>query len=267
MSGSSLLKVKIIKKLWPTRFATARAAYFGPVGRWIEKMFFQGDRMTQIPINEDIQGAEQSIALPLSVLEEFVREASVRVIMHNCICRDNNCCADYPVHTGCVFLGEAAREINPGLGRQAGVEETLGHIRDAIRSGLVPFTGKNKLDTVWLGVGPGERLMTICFCCPCCCLYNVYPHLPAHMRDGVVRLEGLEVEVLDGCTGCGRCETVCVSRAIEVRNARAVIDQGRCFGCGRCASGCPEGAVELRVTRRDAIEAWKKRIRSVVDVR
>lgn len=258
--------MKIIKKLWPTRFATAKAAHFGPVGKWIEKMFFHGDQMIQIPINEDIQGAEQSVALPLSVLEEFVREASTRFIMHECICRDNSCCKDYPVHTGCVFLGEAARDINPKLGKQTGAEETLEHIRDATHSGLVPFTGRNKLDTFWLGVGPGHRLMTICLCCPCCCLYNVYPHLPAPMRKGVVKLEGLEVEISEDCIGCGHCETVCVSRAIRVRGKQAEIDPDSCFGCGRCASECPEGAVELRITKREAIEAWKKRIRSVVDV-
>jgi len=262
-----MLEVKLIKKLWPSRFATAKAAHLGPVGRWMEKTFLQGDRMTQIPINEDIQGTETSVALPLAVLEEFVREASVRVIMHECICRDNSQCRNYSTQTGCIFLGEAARGINPKLGKQAGVEETLGHIKDATRSGLVPFTGKNKLDTVWLGVGPGDRLLTVCLCCPCCCLYNVVPHLPAQLRKGVVRLEGLEVEVTDGCIACGVCENVCISQAIQVRGGRATIHQEACIGCGRCAGECPEKAIELRITRKDAIEAWKEKIRSVVDVR
>ncbi len=265
--GRSLWEVKLIKKMWPARYLSAKAARIEPIGSLMERSLFKGDSMTQIPINEHIEGCEQSVPLPFSILEEFVREASVRVIMHDCICRDNNHCKGYPIQIGCVFLGEAARRINHKLGKQAGVEETLGHIKDALKAGLVPFTGRNRLDTVWLGVGPGERLLTICFCCPCCCLYSVYPYLPAHLQKSVVRLEGLEVKVLGDCSGCGRCETVCLSHAVHVRDGRAVIDDDRCNGCGRCANECPQHAISLRLTRRDAVEACKQRIRSVVDVR
>jgi len=265
--GRSMWEVRLIKKMWPTRYASAKAARIGPIGRVMEQAFFKGDQMTQIPINQNIEGVEQSVALPFSILEEFVREASVRVIMHDCICRDNNHCKGYPIQTGCIFLGEAARGIHPKLGKQAGVEETLGHIKDAMQAGLVPFTGRNRLDTLWLGVGPGDRLLTICLCCPCCCLYSVYPHLPAHLRTSVMRLEGLEVTVGSECIGCGRCETVCLSEAIHVDVHQAVIDDEKCNGCGRCASECPEGAIHLRLTRRDAVEACKERIRSRVDVR
>lgn len=265
--GRPFWQVKWIKRFWPTRFMSARAARIPPLGRWMEKNLLHGDRMTQIPIHQDIQGADASVALPLAVLEEFVREASHRVIMHQCICRDNNRCRDYPTYSGCVFLGDAARAINPRLGRPAGVEETLGHIRDAIQAGLVPFTGRNKLDTVWLGVGPGDRLLTVCLCCPCCCLYNVYPHLPDPLRKTVEKMDGLEIRVSEDCTGCGLCETVCISQAIRVSGARAEIDDDRCIGCGRCADQCPEHAVLMRFTRQDFVEASKKRIRAVVDVR
>jgi ferredoxin len=265
--GRPVWQVKLIKKMWPTRYASAKAARFGPVGDWVRDHFLLGDRMTQIPINQEIQGVEPSMALPLAILEDFVREASTRVIMHQCICRDNNRCRAYPRNLGCVFLGDAARDINPALGKQAGVEETLGHIRDAVASGLVPFTGRNKLDSVWLGVGPEGRLLTICLCCPCCCLYGVFPHLPEHLRKGVVRMEGLEVEVTGECTGCGSCSSVCLSQAISLEAGRARIDAARCIGCGRCAAACPERAIELRLTRPDAVELLKKRIRTVVEVR
>lgn len=265
--GRPLWQVKLIKKMWPTRYATARAAHLAPVGKWVEDRFLQGDRMTQIPINQEIRGLEPSVALPLMVLEDFVRQASARVIMHQCICRDNNRCRVYPRTLGCLFLGEAAKGINPRLGKPAGVEEALGHIRDAIQSGLVPFTGKNKLDTVWLGVSPGDRLLTVCFCCPCCCLYSVFPHLPEHLRKGVARLEGLEVRVTDRCIGCGLCETACMSRAVSLEAGRAVILEERCIGCGRCAAECPEQAIELSLTRPDAVDAFKRKIGSLVEVR
>jgi len=265
--GNPTWVVEIIKKLWPTRFASAKAANIPAIGKWMEQAFFLGDQMTQIPIHQDIEGADQSVALPFAIIEEFVREASVRVIMHACICRDSNHCKAHPVQTGCVFLGEAARGINPKLGKQAGVEETLGHIRDAIQNGLVPFMGRNKLDTVWLGVGPGDRLLTICLCCDCCCLYGIYRHFPPHMRKSIVKLDGLEVKVSDSCTGCGRCQTVCITDAVHLAGLRAEIDEDRCVGCGRCASECPEEAIRLVLTRRDAVEACKQRVRSVVDVR
>lgn len=259
--------VDVIKKLWPTRFAQAKAANYPVIGPWIERTFFQGDQMTQIPIHREIEGLDQSVALPMAVVEEFVREASVRVIMHNCLCRDSNRCKSYPIQTGCVFLGEAAKGINPKLGKRAGIEETLGHIRDAVQCGLVPFMGRNKLDTVWLGVGPGDRLLTICLCCPCCCFYGTVKHFPTHMRKAIVKLEGLEVHVTDECVGCGMCTTVCLTEAIRVDGGgRARIDPERCIGCGRCAGECPSGAVRLVLTRRDAIEACKQRIRRVVTV-
>ncbi len=264
--GRSLWEVEIFKKLWPTRYASAKAAAIEPVGRWMKKALFEGDQMTQIPINQTIEGVEQGVSLPVSILEEFVRAASVRVVMHHCICRDSNHCKDFPVHTGCVFLGEAARGINPKLGKQVGVEEALGHIKDAVKIGLVPFVGRNKLDTVWLGIGPGDRLFTICLCCPCCCLYSVVPYLPPNLRKSVVRFEGLEIKVTDGCVGCGRCETVCVSKAIHVEGERAAIRDEACVGCGRCATECPQEAIEVRITRHDAIEACKARLRSRVDL-
>jgi hypothetical protein len=37
--------------------------------------------------------------------------------------------------------------------------------------------GRNKIDTLWMGVGPGYKLMTVCNCCPCCCLFKTLPNL------------------------------------------------------------------------------------------
>lgn len=103
--GRPTWEVKLIKKMWPTRYLSAKAANVGPVGTLMEKALFKDDQMTQIPINKNIEGADQSVALPFSILEEFVREASVRVIMHTCICRDNNRCTSTPSSSGASFSG------------------------------------------------------------------------------------------------------------------------------------------------------------------
>ena len=53
--------------------------------------------------------------------------------------------------------------------------KTLGaRCRDA---GLVHMVGRTKADSIWLGAGPGSKLLTICHCCPCCCVMRVLPDL------------------------------------------------------------------------------------------
>jgi len=90
---------------------------------------------------------------------------------------DSTGCKDYPMDLGCIFLGEAVKEINPKFGRMATVEEALEHAKKCRDAGLVHLIGKNKLDTVWLNAGPGDKLMTICNCCPCCCLWKILPDI------------------------------------------------------------------------------------------
>lgn len=68
------------------------------------------------------------------------------------------------------------------------------------------------------------------------------------------RLEGMErrgvrglfrpVVLIDRCKGCGTCETVCPTGAVEVHTT-AQIDESRCIGCGRCADACPVAAISL----------------------
>jgi hypothetical protein len=77
--------------------------------------------------------------------------------MNSCICREAERCEDYPIDLGCLFLGEAALGINPQLGRRVTKEKALQHVRRCREAGLVHLIGRNKLDTMWLGVGPGDR--------------------------------------------------------------------------------------------------------------
>lgn len=47
------------------------------------------------------------------------------------------------------------------------------------------------------------------------------------------------------CTGCGICIEICPSRAIVLRDGRAVPAQKDCFLCGQCQAVCPADAVQL----------------------
>ena len=62
------------------------------------------------------------------------------------------------------------------------------------------------------------------------------------------------------CTGCGYCEQLCPTQAVEVHNHLAVIVRPKaCNFCEVCESYCPEGAIGRPFTilfaaspRRDA---------------
>lgn len=46
------------------------------------------------------------------------------------------------------------------------------------------------------------------------------------------------------CTGCGNCEALCPTQAVQVVNDRAVIVRPEaCVYCDVCETFCPEGAI------------------------
>jgi ferredoxin len=244
--------VKMVRQAFPARFLLAKATNLPVLGRVAERWFFAGDELIYLPADRSVQ-INQSIdppletVLPSQVVAHFIQGASAHWIMDRCICRQASGCKDYPVELGCLFLGEAALGINPRLGRRVTREEALNHAARCRAAGLVHLVGRNRLDTVWLGVGPGERLLTICNCCPCCCLWRVLPHMTPHIGAKVQRMPGVSVAVDEHCIGCGTCaDGACFVDAIQMVDGRAVIGDG-CRGCGRCASLCPQGAIQIVV--------------------
>lgn len=48
------------------------------------------------------------------------------------------------------------------------------------------------------------------------------------------------------CIGCGKCQSVCPQKCIDISRIPAVIKQNHCLHCGRCKEVCPGRAVEYR---------------------
>ncbi len=49
----------------------------------------------------------------------------------------------------------------------------------------------------------------------------------------------------DLCTGCTHCMTVCPTKAIRVRNGKAIIIDNKCVDCGNCYKACPVSAIQV----------------------
>ena len=115
------------------------------------------------------------------------------------------------------------------------------------------------------GGGPGTRLLTVCNCCPCCCLWRILPDVAGRIGSRVTGIPGLSVEVGEGCTGCGTCEAACYVKAIPASGGHAEISDA-CRGCGQCATVCPEGAITVTVEDPDLVERAVERLSRIVDV-
>jgi NAD-dependent dihydropyrimidine dehydrogenase PreA subunit len=266
--------VKLLEKIYPSRFFVARATHVPIIGRFFDHWLFEGDDVMFLPgdgavrtieVNQALDMPEE-IVLPSQVVEHFIEQANVHWVMDFCLCREAEGCQDYPTDLGCLFLGEAALGINPQLGHRVTKEEALEHLRRCREAGLVHFIGRHKLDTVWLGIGPGTKLLTICNCCPCCCLWTVLPHVTPLIGRKVKRMPGVTVSVNGRCEGCGTCtQGVCFVEAIHLVDGHAAIGDG-CRGCGRCVDVCPQRAIEIHVEDGRFVEEAIAQISPLVDV-
>ena len=151
------------------------------------------------------------------------------------------------------------------MGRQVTKEQALDHARQCREAGLVHTIGRNRLDSIWLGTSPVEDLMTICNCCPCCCLWGIIPDLTPKISQKITSMPGVLVEVTEKCQGCGTCnDGICFAEAIQLINGRAEISE-QCRGCGRCLEVCPEEAILLTIGGEKDIQHAIERLNELVD--
>ncbi len=270
--GSPYWMKTLINKTFSQRFLLSKLSHYPIIGRLIEYVLFEGDDIIYLPKDNVIDvnaslGEKEDLVLPSQILEHFIQKSSFRWIMDFCICRDSSGCKDYPIDLGCLFLGDAAKKINPKFGRSVSIEEALDYAARCREAGLVHLIGRNKLDTVWLNVGPGEKLLTVCSCCPCCCLWKVLPVITPEIGSKISRIPGITVSVSDKCVACGTCtKDVCFVEAIQLGDKQAVINQAECRGCGRCVQVCPAGAIDLIIEEKTYISDSINRISELVDV-
>jgi UDP-glucose 4-epimerase len=213
-----------------------------------------------LPVGHEI-GVTESVALPYPLLAPLIEQATARTVLNECPCRRAERCTTYSRDVGCLFLGDGAAQIAPGIGKPVSRNAALAHVKRAMGAGLMPTVLHSTFDAYLLDI-PYRRMLAICFCCDCCCSvrHSLKVDAPG-FRDTVVRLPGLTVEVTPSCTGCGACLPVCPVLAISLhestsetdahrtssvkRRSRARIDLERCKGCGRCVSTCPSSAIHV----------------------
>jgi UDP-glucose 4-epimerase len=199
-------------------------------------------------------------------VHDFIEKAKQHVIINTCGCRLAFKCKNHSHEIGCLFMGETALDMPPGISRRVTKKEAHAHVEKAIANGLVPMVGKVRVDNFIFLTPDLNRLLSVCFCCHCCCMMGFYRHIPEeHLNEMMVPIEGIEVTVTDRCKGCGTCIKTCIFKAITLENGRAV-HGARCRGCGRCRRYCPNNAVELVIKNPDFAKDVEKRIGSYVDL-
>ena len=266
--------VELLKRSFPLRYFGAEMTKWPVLGHLMEKALFNGyqtgDALFYLPkdtvvIQQEIN-QQENLVVPSLVVDHFIRHASYAFLMDRCICRDAADCQDHDHEMGCIFLGEAVLDINPKLGQLVDAETALAHVSRARKAGLVHLIGRDKIDAVWMGVKPSTKLMTICNCCSCCCLFRFLPHLAPKLQEKIERMPGVNVEVTSDCVGCGQCsDGVCFIDAIHLVEGKAVISED-CRGCGNCVEACPHAAIQVLVNREDYIEFAIQRLSQAVDV-
>jgi ferredoxin len=263
--------VNLLKRVYPTRRPIARLTRLPLIGDLVDHLVFRGDEMYVLPKDQTIQintpiDSPESTIIPSQLVEQFINQADHHWIMNFCICREGDGCQDFPQDLGCLFLGKPVLQINDKLGRMVTKEEALDHARRCREAGLVHHIGRNRLDTIWLGVSPTEELMTICNCCPCCCLWGLVNDLTPKISQKITRMPGVEVSISQECTGCGLCaEGICFANAIQISNGQAQISL-ECRGCGRCVEICPEDAITLTIEGEKNFQAIYQRLDELVDL-
>lgn len=237
----------------------------------IDSLLFKDDEIVVIPntinINQKIE-SEGSEFLPTDIIKEVIKRSSEIVIMNTCLCRSSNNCQDYPQDIGCIFLGPTAAKIPKHVGKKATVDEALAHVDRADAAGLSHIIGRNKIDTVWMNIHPGKGLLTICHCCPCCCLWKVYPNLDSDISDKLEKLEGVNVELHDEkCKKCKKClDEVCMFNAISFENDKINIDNDICRGCGLCVNACKFDAITIKYSD-ETIDNIVNRMEDLIEIK
>ncbi len=271
------MSVKVLKYIFGWRYRLAAYTRKSKLyNRLITRMLFDGDDMIVLPkdktvnrvieANIEIDSPGDSTVLPSDVVKRVIGKAEDIFIMNFCLCRRSNGCEDYPVDHGCIFMGKGVHKIPPEFGHLATPEEACGYIDECGERGLVHIIGRNKLDSIWLSTGDKKDLMTICNCCPCCCLWNISRNVSDDIGGTFKRMRGVSISLDQGkCIGCGSCSEICFTKAVKAEGGGFVIDQNACRACGRCVEQCPVDAISITFDD-SSVDSEVERISSLVRI-
>lgn len=265
------ISIFIVNRIFNWRFWIAELTKKSKLAKKIiDKMLFEDDEIVIVPntinIDKKIE-SEGSEFLPTDVLKDVIKRSEDIVIMDKCLCRTSNDCQDYPQDIGCIFLGPTSRKIPNHVAHKATVEEALDQIDRADATGLSHLIGRNKIDAVWMNIHPGKGLLTICHCCPCCCLWKVYPNLNNEISDKIERLDGVNVKLHEEkCKKCLKClDNICMFNAINLINNKISIDYDNCKGCGLCVNTCSFNAITINYIE-ESIDNIVNRMENLIEI-
>jgi UDP-glucose 4-epimerase len=263
--------LRFLSIIWPITWLSGRAYAVPVIGRILtiltRRLFSKKNlNLSYIPIHQEMSPAE-SIPLPQEIITALIRRSSHRAIINRCTCRDDRTCKKHPIDLGCMLLGDGAKEIDPRISRHVDIEEAISHLKEAIDNGLIPLIGRARIDNFLYGVRDRGRLLTICFCCRCCCtIFASGKYLPEEIAQRLVRLEGLHFTIdHERCSGCGVCVDECFMGALSLSDGKIVKNEIKCKGCGRCVDLCPEGALGMEwEDSKSVIDRILKRIENYI---
>ena len=145
-------------------------------------------------------------------------------------------------------------------------EEALERVQLAVDDGLIPLLGRAMDEAVGFGVEDTGHFLSMCFCCPCCCIdVTIMKHASTSLLN-LAKIEGLSINVDKNlCVGCGLCVEACVFDGIEMIEEKAHVLE-RCVGCGRCETACPNNAISIEISDSSGVDELIKQLESHVDV-
>ena len=274
------VNIAVVKRIFHLRFKVAGLSRkYKIMDKIIKKALFEHDGTYFVPNDDSVKNVSSQtismdfsvdnpdmIVMPSEIIKSVINKADDIVIMKKCLCRRSTGCTDYPRDLGCIFLGKTTRKISRKHCVEATREEAIRHLEKCEEAGLIHIIGRNKMDTVWMNVRPNEELLTICNCCPCCCLWRVYPNLSDTIQKDFFKLPGVSVRCeTDTCIKCGKCKEVCYADAITIDENGAHVNEDICIGCGSCSLHCPTDSMILDYDKKD-VESVFEKIDSLVNI-
>ncbi|HOW81471.1 MAG TPA: 4Fe-4S dicluster domain-containing protein [Spirochaetota bacterium] len=203
--------------------------------------FFREDRPVQlrtIPVGKSF-GSDRRIST-YDDITRIVLDADEPVAVIDCVCKETRDLLAEPcrlsdVRNNCIMFGDGARYY---------LDRKIPSARKVSKEELFELLEKLREIGFVLQPANSRKPGFICACCGCCCnVLRGYKKLP---RPSLYFSSNYYAEILSAsCTGCKKCVARCQMDAIEIVDAKAVVNLDRCIGCGNCVAACRKNAIRL----------------------